>query len=70
MLGAASTIFTLTLIFALAAPRSVTSTGGATTKTQLSGQNIYRNDTFGNEQLWTKVLRMQETLVCWRFFTA
>ena len=51
MLGAASTVFTLTLIFALAAPRSVTSTGSATTTTQLSGQDIYRNDTFGSEQL-------------------
>jgi hypothetical protein len=64
MLGAASTVFTLTLIFALAAPRTVTSTGSATTTTtQLSGQDIYRNDTFGNEQLWTEVLRMQQALV-------
>ncbi len=32
------------------------------TATQLAGQDIFRYDTFGDEQLWTDVLRMHEAL--------
>src|SRR4051794_31962882 len=31
-------------------------------RTHRSGQMIFRHDTFGDEQLWTRVLRMQEAL--------
>ena len=56
LLGAATTLFLLTLGFVVSgAGRSV----GANPH---DGQQIFRFDTFGDEQLWTDVLRMHEVV--------
>ena len=56
LLGAATTLFLLTLGFVVSgAGRSV----GANPH---DGQQIFRFDTFGDEQLWTEVLRMHEVV--------
>src|SRR5688572_23138342 len=56
LIGAASIVFILAVVFAVAAsgqPR-----GGR----DANGQAIFRFDTFGDEQLWTDVLRMHEVI--------
>ena len=56
LIGAATTVFLLTLGFVISgAGRSV----GANPH---DGQQIFRYDTFGDEQLWTDVLRMHEVV--------
>ena len=57
LISAASFVFALALTFALAAPGSETEA-----KPQLDGQAVFRYDTFGDEQLWTDVLRMHEVI--------
>ena len=56
LISAMSTVGLLTLAFVF--PRS----GPATTAKPLDGQAIFRFDTFGDEQLWTDVLRMHEVV--------
>ena len=76
-IGAASTVFTLVLAFALSGFGRATNAqqriyrpegdvdrhrhedGDRTIRV---GQSIFRFDTFGDEQLWTNVLRMHEPL--------
>jgi hypothetical protein len=57
LIGAAAALFVLVLALSLSAvPVPV----GA--QPQLDGQEIFRFDTFGDEQLWTDALRLQEAL--------
>ena len=63
LIGAASTVFALVLTFV------VSGFGQATTAHQAEGKQkdrdgraIFRFDTFGDEQLWTDVLRMHEPI--------
>jgi hypothetical protein len=69
IIGVASIVFVLALTFA------ISGFGPAATAQQLAGQSqddnerrrrngqaIFRFDTFGNEQLWTDVLRMHEVI--------
>jgi mono/diheme cytochrome c family protein len=73
LIGAFSIVFTVALTFALSgfAPPSIASEHGdrgrdRDQRSQPSkgrdGQAIFRFDTFGDEQLWTDVLRMHEAL--------
>jgi hypothetical protein len=55
LIGAASLVFVLALGFA--SSRFV-----PTVHAEHSGQAIFRFDTFGDEQLWTNVLRMHEVI--------
>lgn len=58
LIGTASTVFVLLLSSIVFGP------GQSTTAQQRDrdGQAIFRYDTFGDEQLWTEVLRMQEPI--------
>ncbi|HJR60585.1 MAG TPA: hypothetical protein VJ813_14335 [Vicinamibacterales bacterium] len=69
LIGAASIVFVLALTFALSGPGSATpaaqrpgSSGEDRNPRLLEGQAIFRFDTFGDEQLWTDVLRMHEAI--------
>jgi hypothetical protein len=74
IIGVASTVFTLVLTFVFshamtAQPHAGASPGnsdrtpqGETNRAHLDGQTIFRFDTFGDEQLWTTVLRMHEVI--------
>jgi mono/diheme cytochrome c family protein len=54
LIGAAATLFVLVLTFVVS---------GAQPGSQLlDGRTIFRFDTFGDEQLWTKTLRMHEVI--------
>jgi hypothetical protein len=53
---ATSTVFVLTLILALS------NTSPSAVAAQLNGRDIFRFDTFGDEQLWTDTLRLQEAI--------
>ena len=55
LIGAASLVFLLALGFA-------SSSLAPTVQAEHNGQAIFRFDTFGDEQLWTNVLRMHEVL--------
>ena len=57
LIGTASTIFAVVLTAVL-----VGQFQPASTARQLNGQQIFRFDTFGDEQLWTDVLRMHEVV--------
>ena len=68
LIGAAATIYILTMVFAMAgmapATQSVVTAAGSRqpdVKRQ-EGQAIFRFDTFGDEQLWTDVLRMHDVI--------
>ena len=68
-IGAAAVVFILTLAFALSgfAPASRAEQTAASFEQRRSprhqdGQSIFRFDTFGDEQLWTDVLRMHEVI--------
>ncbi len=61
LIGAFSLVFTLALTFAVAGVALPTLAGHAPDRKQ-DGQAIFRFDTFGDEQLWTDVLRMHEVL--------
>ena len=56
LFGAASVALTLALLFAFSP------TGSAQAKKQNDGQEIFRYDTFGDEQLWTDVLGLHEEI--------
>jgi hypothetical protein len=57
LIGTASTIFALVLTGVLLGPFEPESEAR-----QLNGREIFRFDTFGDEQLWTNVLRMHEVV--------
>jgi hypothetical protein len=57
LIGTASTIFAVVLTAVLLGPFEP-----ASEAKQLNGQQIFRFDTFGDEQLWTDVLRMHEVV--------
>ena len=57
LIGTASTIFAVVLTAVLLGPFEP-----ASEARQLDGQQIFRFDTFGDEQLWTDVLRMHEVV--------
>jgi mono/diheme cytochrome c family protein len=56
LIGAAASLFVLSLTFSLTTPAPLASAP------QLDGQEIFRFDTFGDEQLWTDTFRLQEAL--------
>jgi hypothetical protein len=68
LIGAASIVFALALTFATAEfPPALTAsqTAGLSdegNQNHRKGQAIFRYDTFGDEQLWTDVLRMHEVI--------
>ena len=68
LIGAASIVFALALTFAITEfPPALTAgqTAGPSEKSNQNhrkGQAIFRYDTFGDEQLWTDVLRMHEVI--------
>jgi mono/diheme cytochrome c family protein len=68
LIGAASIVFAIALTFAIAeSPPALTASQTADlsaegTQNHRTGQAIFRYDTFGDEQLWTDVLRMHEVV--------
>jgi mono/diheme cytochrome c family protein len=56
LFGVASVALTLALTFA------ISPSGSAQSKKQNDGQEIFRYDTFGDEQLWTDVLGLHEAI--------
>jgi mono/diheme cytochrome c family protein len=77
LIGAASTVFSLVLAFVISGFGQATTAQqrvagrddardrqrhGANGRAHREGQAIFRFDTFGDEQLWTNVLRIQEPL--------
>jgi mono/diheme cytochrome c family protein len=62
LIVAASTMFVLALTFGLSARQAAGTAGDEDTRMILEGQQIFRYDTFGDEQLWTNVLRMHEVV--------
>jgi mono/diheme cytochrome c family protein len=56
LIGAVSTVFILSIAYA------ISGFVPATEAQQNAGQTIFRFDTFGDEQLWTDVLRMHEVI--------
>src|SRR5688500_16220582 len=69
LIGAASIVFVLGLPFAIsgfapgtAASESAGGTREIAERGHRYGQTIFRYDTFGDEQLWTDVLRMHEVI--------
>lgn len=54
LIGAGSLVYLLAVAFVMS--------GFADTDPQRQGQSIFRFDTFGDEQLWTNVLRMHEVI--------
>jgi Cytochrome c len=56
LIGAAFMVLVLALTFVISGQ------GQATSAQPLDGQAIFRYDTFGDEQLWTDVLRMHEVI--------
>jgi hypothetical protein len=59
VIRAAVIVYVLGMLFVLSGIAPVTQ---AAPSTKLDGQAIFRFDTFGDEQLWTDVLRMQEAI--------
>lgn len=69
LISAASIILALTLAFAMSrvapatpAEQEAAASQGNSEQRHRAGQAIFRFDTFGDEQLWTDVLRMHEVL--------
>ena len=69
LIGAASIVFVLAMAYAVSgfAPATQAEHAGsiwrqASQQTLRDGQQIFRFDTFGDEQLWTNVLRMHEAV--------
>src|SRR5215208_6069755 len=56
LIGAASTVFVLTLVF------GVSNVGPAAVAQKLDGRDVFRFDTFGDEQLWTDTLRLHQAI--------
>jgi Cytochrome c len=61
LIAIAATFFTMVLTFALSASDSAERVHENDAQI-LEGQQIFRYDTFGDEQLWTDVLRMHEVI--------
>src|ERR671913_97536 len=61
LIAIAATFFTMVLTFALSASDSAERVDENDAQI-LEGQQIFRYDTFGDEQLWTDVLRMHEVI--------
>ena len=57
VLGASSIVFVLSIAYAFSGFAPATSASE-----RIDGQAVFRFDTFGDEQLWTDVLRMQEPI--------
>ena len=55
-IGAASTVFALTLMFGLS------NAGPGAVAQKLDGRDVFRFDTFGDEQLWTDTFRLNEAI--------
>ena len=67
LIGAASIVFALALMFTFGLSPGLTGSQAAGfsdegERNHRSGQAIFRYDTFGDEQLWTDVLRMHEVV--------
>ena len=69
LIGAASLTYVLVMAFVISGitstPHSVATAAGSQPPADVGrheGQNIFRFDTFGDEQLWTDVLRMHEVI--------
>jgi mono/diheme cytochrome c family protein len=69
LIGAASIVFALTMVYAIAgyapamqAEQAASTSGRDGEQTLRDGEAIFRFDTFGDEQLWTDVLRMHEVV--------
>jgi hypothetical protein len=67
LIGGASIVFILALAFAISVPTTRAAQAVATSQPEHAarhqdGQAIFRFDTFGDEQLWTDVLRMHEVI--------
>src|SRR5918997_1475102 len=69
LIGAASIVFMFAMAFAISglAPATQAQQNAAASARELGtrhrdGQAIFRFDTFGDEQLWTDVLRMHEVI--------
>jgi mono/diheme cytochrome c family protein len=62
LIAAASTIFILALTFVLSAGGSADAVADADDLLVQQGQDIFRYDTFGDEQLWTDVLQMHDVI--------
>jgi hypothetical protein len=66
LIGAAGTVLALTLVCAIVGSAGVSSSqldaAGARGGQQSDGKAIFRFETFGDEQLWTGVLRMHEAI--------
>ena len=63
LVSAATVIYVIAIAFVLSGSTALTQQGDANEEAKRrEGQEIFRNDTFGDEQLWTDVLRMHEVL--------
>ena len=62
LIAVASTIFTLALMLVLSVGHSADAVADQNDPNVREGQHIFRYDTFGDEQLWTDVLRMHEVV--------
>ena len=66
LIGVASIVFVLALTFVMSgfgpAATAQQRAGQSRDDDERSGQAIFRFDTFGDEQLWTDVLRMHEVI--------
>ena len=62
LIAIASTILTLALTFVLSGGYSADAMADQADRKTREGRQIFRYDTFGDEQLWTKVLRMHEVI--------
>ena len=68
LIGLASIVFVLALTFVLtglgpaATAQQLAAPSGGEERRDRNGQAIFRFDTFGDEQLWTDVLRMHEVI--------
>ena len=63
LVSSATVIYVIATAFVLSGSTALTQQGDANEEAKRrEGQEIFRNDTFGDEQLWTDVLRMHEVL--------
>jgi hypothetical protein len=62
LIAAASTIFILALTFVLSVGGSAVAVADPNDLLIQQGQHIFRYDTFGDEQLWTDVLKMHDVV--------
>ena len=69
VIGTAATVFALTMVFAIVQSTTADSYHISAAEARIApasniadGKSIFRYDTFGDEQLWTDVLRMHEVI--------